>query len=1270
MNFWNHQLGFLFTLLYLQLQIPASLCFSFSKSSITSRTSFNPTNSLLISKTTTQIHTRSLNSQLANQSESEFIGESEIDDTSTHGRIYSASSDRMEILAKRLSSCGVKNYYFVNDNDETDQMVPVTQGDQIVLQRAEQDEIRKDEIVNVKTLVWKGTFLRNTTRTSKSTSIKRFGHDIDEDGDEKKADTESSSLQDRDEDDHFYFVTALRAEDKVDIKKLRVIIKDEFRQKGTLILQIADKDHAEKITGFASGSMPPGWHSLPLKLYIDDYIVESFNKTESGISNLQEEKELNEDGVGDNGNHYSKIIMSMGSGSSDFSLHVSLLDTILSSIYLQDRIPVCEELGIDLKSNAHTHGRYVTSFTRTRAEDRNKEKQKVLSSRQQQSTRVFSVGVKEDFTSTSDNENKPVKLTRKLFQVIARKKGKVTEMKQLIDALGDDFAVFMHVDTGIGEDRFATEFNKNALHYAAWKGDIETMTLLIKESKRFDGIRDAVNLISKGLGCYGKTPIYYAITQCRDDVVLYLLTQGASLLIVNNKGQSPCSLAVNKLKPETCRVMFQTEEAQLMAGGQFANYRHSHSDGRRYGDLDPRFLQAGDINMDEEVEEQLELFQKYKKLELNKERERMLSDNPCLKFSIPESCLPRSVRVMSAGMWQAIRSKDMEDRRTKQQEEQTLPSELSLPRSVRVTTPIWMQESYIQKQEEKLRHQPAENESNASDGKKQSNKNRNRENRPSSTNNVQLLDGTEIDMTLLPTLKLSDILASGSDGEQVTYELVDDDLGAMVLDFAVDETLALIKDLDAESLSDDQIVNSSWGLDCEWRPSRMPGEANPVATLQLSSKSRSFVVDTQRLFQGGIVSTKEDLTEVELAMSRTLSKLLSNKAVRIVGFGIAQDLSKLAASFPHLPCFRTFHSVIDLHSLSRLTFPKKPKHFMSSLQKTASIFLRKRLDKAEQCSEWNVRPLRPTQLEYASLDATVLPILLGEILHSNSVVEQENGFFLRKNAGVQTSYRFTFLEDRGDRSYNIPMGSLKTSYMDLKLARQTWPTLNKKPPALPEKVLHEQNAVHSANRKEPKVKKPREWKLKKNAIELTVLSVDLRHLPEAGMELGYTKESCIEHIVKKEVIDALPEDSYLRYNRRGGIVELGNCWMLFVNFGVGKIHSKYENLFLEGAKQVTFTINPSRYEDGELLQNLLIQEGLGMYRKAVLLFIRGSTTGKFLSCGECICDYHQVNEDNDLVNLVLELKQFEALKKDVDGEISTYMRLVSENLSSDVEEIS
>ena len=1242
MKIWCYSnIGFLFSL----LNAPAALCFNILSSTLPSSLQKSCSHSTKSSSVATQIHAHSLNSPV-----SDHFGTTDQYSTDRYRSIYKIEDgfDGMDKLGSRLFSCGVKNYYFVNDNDETDQLVPVTQGDHTVLQRVEPDHIQKDEAVHVKTLIWRGTFLRNTT---------------DVKIDEKKAKNESNSLQDRDEDDHFYFVTALRVEDKVDMKKLRVMIKEEFRQGGTLILQMADRDQAEKLTGFASGSMPPGWHSVPLKLYIDDYIIDSFRKRQSGSLHRGYEKELNGEGVGDNGDHFSKIIMSVGSGSSDYSLHVSLLNILMASTYLKDRVPVCNELGIDLESNSHSHGRYVTSFTRTRAEEMNKKKQQMLGFRRQHSKRVSTTEEKENFKSS--NLDKPIKLTRKLLQVTAKKKGNVTEMKQMIDILGDDFASFMCVDTEINDDRFAIDFNKNALHYAAWKGDIETMTLLINESKRFDAIKDAVNIISKGEGCYGKTPIFYAITQCRDDVALYLLAQGANLLIVNNKGQSPCSLAANKLKPETCKVMFQTEEAQLKAGGIFADYRHSHSDGRRYGDLDPRFLEMGDINMDQDIQGELELFEMYNTRESEDERDILLINNPSLKYSIPERCLPRSVRETNPIMRQAIRSKDQEDKRRKQLKEQMQPSELLLPRSVRVTTPIWRQEAYILKQEEKLRNQATENENDTPRGKKQLKKNQNTEKNASIINKIQLLDGTEVDMDLLPTLKLSDVLTLGSDGEQTTYELVDDDAGALALDFAVDETLALIEGFGVESMNDNKIVNSCWGLDCEWRPSRMSGEANPVATLQLSSKSRSFVVDTQKLFQGGIVSGNEELTEVEMAMSKTLTKLFSNQAVRIVGFGIAQDLSKLAASFPHMSCFRTFHSVLDLHSLTQLTYPKTPKHAMSSLQKIVSILLRKRLDKTEQCSKWNIRPLRPTQLEYASLDATILPILLGKMLHNSAVVEQEEGFFLRKNDEMHGSYRFTLLEDDGNCSYNIPMGSIKTSYMDLKLSRQMWPTLKKDPPAMPEKgPMYERNALTELTiSKGPKVKKPREWKVKKNAIELTLLFGDLDNLPRAGLELGYTKESCIEQIVKKEAMDRLPENSYLRYNRRGGIVEIGNCWMLFVNFGVGKIHTKYQNLFLEGAKKVTFTINPSRYDDGELLQNLLIPEDSAICQKTVLLFIRGSTKGKFIHCGQCKYDSHRINEGNDLVNIVLELKQFGALKMDVDGVMSTYMQIVSENLS-------
>jgi ribonuclease D len=49
---------------------------------------------------------------------------------------------------------------------------------------------------------------------------------------------------------------------------------------------------------------------------------------------------------------------------------------------------------------------------------------------------------------------------------------------------------------------------------------------------------------------------------------------------------------------------------------------------------------------------------------------------------------------------------------------------------------------------------------------------------------------------------------------------------------------------------------------------------------------------------------------------------------------------------------------------------------MPSLKKVCEHWLRLRMSKEEQCSDWNLRPLSATQIQYAALDAEVLLRLL------------------------------------------------------------------------------------------------------------------------------------------------------------------------------------------------------------------------------------------------------------------------------------------------------
>ena len=77
---------------------------------------------------------------------------------------------------------------------------------------------------------------------------------------------------------------------------------------------------------------------------------------------------------------------------------------------------------------------------------------------------------------------------------------------------------------------------KSALHLCAWRGSLKSLGVLLD-------LGADVNRYATGAHCYGKTPLFFAITRCREDVAAMLLSHGATARIVNNKGQSPLSLA-------------------------------------------------------------------------------------------------------------------------------------------------------------------------------------------------------------------------------------------------------------------------------------------------------------------------------------------------------------------------------------------------------------------------------------------------------------------------------------------------------------------------------------------------------------------------------------------------------------------------------------------------------------------------------------------------------------------------------------------------------
>lgn len=369
-----------------------------------------------------------------------------------------------------------------------------------------------DSSVHVKTLVWEVSYTQNK---------------------EALVDDDSSNTV-------LYIVTAQKMSDRVDISLLQECIYNDQQLSSKLLpehhshisISMAPTETAEQLTGFKSGCMSPIGHTIPMKLYVEESIVD-----------------------------YD--VASIGSGTLGHSLE----------------LPMKQLLNV---AESNKHGVLVGKFQSSRSESPSS-----VITPQTNNDYKLRKEIRRRASEPKDRLKQYRSLTSiedkaQLLRTTFRKKGRVDASKQLIDEairVGEFQSLMLTYGT-VG-------VNKNALHLCSWKGDFEAVKYIVEMSKKHYPELDIINTISKSEGNYGKTPIFYALTQCREDVVRYLIAEGASLLIVNNKGQTPCSIAVSHLNEDACQFLYNVEAEQLRNGGEFVNYRTTHSDSKLYGDLDP-----------------------------------------------------------------------------------------------------------------------------------------------------------------------------------------------------------------------------------------------------------------------------------------------------------------------------------------------------------------------------------------------------------------------------------------------------------------------------------------------------------------------------------------------------------------------------------------------------------------------------------------------------------------------------------------------------------
>ncbi|OPJ86367.1 putative exonuclease mut-7-like protein isoform A [Patagioenas fasciata monilis] len=180
------------------------------------------------------------------------------------------------------------------------------------------------------------------------------------------------------------------------------------------------------------------------------------------------------------------------------------------------------------------------------------------------------------------------------------------------------------------------------------------------------------------------------------------------------------------------------------------------------------------------------------------------------------------------------------------------------------------------------------------------------------------------------------------------------------------------------------------GIDMEWKPSfGMVGKPR-VSLLQLALRDEVFLLDLPRLLEQAVTEAEKE------KLPHFIQRLYSDAAITKLGYGMSGDLSSLAATWSALKdADKQAQGVVDLLTIDKQlqkgsvewkrggrkvddVSPEQSDEDRGSRQPEKGLsllvqhVLGKPLDKTEQLSNWEKRPLREEQILYAASDAYCL----------------------------------------------------------------------------------------------------------------------------------------------------------------------------------------------------------------------------------------------------------------------------------------------------------
>jgi hypothetical protein len=313
------------------------------------------------------------------------------------------------------------------------------------------------------------------------------------------------------------------------------------------------------------------------------------------------------------------------------------------------------------------------------------------------------------------------------------------------------------------------------------------------------------------------------------------------------------------------------------------------------------------------------------------------------------------------------------------------------------------------------------------------------------------------------------------------------------------------------------------------------------------------------------------------------------------------------------------------------------------------------------------------------LDAAIIPLLLKAVVEQSVVLGRYNNELFKSHKNLRSTIRYTPIKPCEEGfAYEITYGSIKST-LGNNFARQTWPTIQQLIPPLPNLVpYHHPSSYDDSSSSTTKISKKERAHNKKigggvsnigrkrpKAIPLKTLPGSLEKLPIPGITLGYTKESCAFRVVGHEMFKKIQDGTYIGFNRRAGVIETSNTYILFCNFGGGNVFSEFSN----NGQLLSFRVKKGtesgrgRSSEASLYNDVMSSSTStkrdGKIPKDILLFARESTRTKYTYCGSCNCtDVIVLDSASASISLVLELSNYDELIDHKSMTSSTFENLV------------